>query len=211
MNRTVLSGTAALAMLLSCAAPVWAQEPAPARSEITADVDGDGRNDPITLRQVSAETMLLRAGLDEEFVDTTVAGNARGQRPVPSDVNGDGADEVLVPEAVGANTITYTAWAYTPEAGLHPVRTADGAPLRLHEGGGATAVSTYGCAPANADRQLVSVNAYESGPEAAYQGDRVTYSVRASVATVVDEVTIADAQRDDPALQADPATCAPLP
>lgn len=212
MNRAILSGTAALAMLLSCAAPAWAApDHAPARSETTADVDGDGRGDPVTLQQVSEETMLLRAGLRDEFVDATVAGDARGQRPVPADIDGDGADELLVPESVGANTITYAAWTYTPEAGLHAVRTTDGEPLRLHEGGGATAVSTYGCAPANTGRLLVSVNAHESGPEAAYQGDRVTYSVRGGVAAVVDETPIADAERDDPALRADPATCAPLP
>ncbi|GAB3287413.1 FG-GAP repeat domain-containing protein [Parasphingorhabdus pacifica] len=210
MNRTMLSGAAALAMLLSCATPAWSQPAPPSEEKITADLDGDGRENPIVLRQTSPGEMLLRAGLPGEFVDATISGESRGQPPVPIDVNGDGSDEIMVPESVGANTIISSVWRYSAEAGLHAVRTADGEQWRLAEGGSATTVSTYGCAPAATGRNLVSVNAYESAPDFSYRGNRVTYSVRDGVAHVVEEITIEDAGRDDPRLRGDPATCAPL-
>ncbi|GAA2815874.1 hypothetical protein [Saccharopolyspora taberi] len=202
MNRTIITGIAALSLaVLPCAT---------ANAEAAgADFDGDGRTDPVSLQQVSEDSMLLRVGLAEEFVDAEVPGNAQGQPVLPTDVNGDGSDEVMVPEAVGANTITYTVWGYSAERGLHPVRTADGQPLRLFEGGGARAVSSYSCGPADATRALVSVNAYAADDEL-YRGERVTYTVRDGLATVVEQVAVEGAQRDDPRLQADPATCAPL-
>ncbi|MCI2422405.1 hypothetical protein MOQ72_33755 [Saccharopolyspora sp. K220] len=203
MTRKLLFGAATAAVLLSGAAPAAAQ-PTP-----TADVDGDGRQDPVALQQVSEDTMLLRVGLAEEFVDTVVPGNAAGQPPVPVDVNGDGFDEVLVPESVGANTIIYTVWAYSREAGLFGVPLRDGAPWRIAEGGGASAVSTYGCGPGKPGRVLDSVNAYQDDT-GRFQGSRVTYQYAYGVANAVYTIPIKDADRDDPVLRADPATCAPL-
>jgi hypothetical protein len=204
MTRKLLVGAAAAALLLPGAATALAQQRGP-----TADVDGDGRQDRVTLQQVSDDAMLLRVGLRDQFVDAEVPGNAGGQPPVPVDVNGDGFDEVLVPEAVGANTITYVVWAYSAEAGLFGVPLLDGTPWRIAEGGGAAAVSTYGCGPGRPGRVLDSVNAYlaDSG---GYQGSRTTYQFAYGVANEVYRMPISGADRDDPVLQADPATCAPL-
>ncbi|WP_249124331.1 hypothetical protein [Saccharopolyspora erythraea] len=205
MRRKLVTGVAAASMAVLSQAPAHAQEPG-----VKADIDGDGRADPVSLRQVSDDQMLLRAGLSEEFTDAVVQGNARGLPLIPVDVDGDGTDEVMVPESVGANTVIYTTWRYTPEAGLHPVRTADGKPLGLAEGGGARALSTYGCTPAPDARLLVAVNAFATPDDSAFEGERVTYSVRDGIATLVTSAPVQGAGRDDPQLQADPATCAPL-
>ncbi|GAA0530864.1 hypothetical protein GCM10011581_28370 [Saccharopolyspora subtropica] len=204
MTRTLLVGVAAAALLLPGGAPALGQE-----RGVTADMDGDGRPDPVSLQQVSDSSMLLRVGLPGEFVDAKVPGNAGGRQPVPVDVNGDGFDEVLVPEAVGANTVTYVVWAYSAEAGLFGVPLRDGAPWRIFEGGGATAVSTYGCGPGRPGRVLDSVNAYLAD-DGGYRGERVTYQFAYGVAGEVYRMPISGVGRDDPALQADPATCAPL-
>ena len=204
MKRTMTTALAAVSMAVLPFATASAQEPA-----VTADVDGDGRPDPVSLQQVDEQTMLLRVGLTQEFVDTRVEGSAMGQPLRPTDVNGDGFDEVLVPESVGANTITYSVWGYSPQAGLHPVRTPGGQVLRLFEGGGARAVSGYGCGPAESTRTLVSVNAYATDNEL-YEGYRDTFSVRAGIATPSERIVIEGAQRTDPRLQVDPGTCAPL-
>ncbi|MGP4020681.1 hypothetical protein [Saccharopolyspora sp. 5N708] len=204
MPRKLLVGAASVAVLLSGTAAASAAQPA-----TTADVDGDGRPDPVELQQISADRMLLRVGLADEFVDAVVPGNAASQPPVAVDVNGDGFDEVLVPESVGANTITYTVWAYSGEAGLFGVPLRDGAPWRIAEGGGATAVSTYGCGPGLPGRVLDSVNAYQDDT-GGYQGSRITYQFAYGVANTVYTTPIRDAARDDPMLRADPATCAPL-
>lgn len=211
MNRIALTGLAAAAMAaLPWSTPASAAPDQARESATRADVDGDGQLDAVSPRQISEERMLLRVGLRGEFVDATAAGNARNQPVLPVDVDGDRSDELMVPEAVGANTITYTAWGYSAEAGLHPVRTADGEPMRLFEGGGIAAVSTYGCSPANAERELVVVGAQLTGGNS-YRGQRVTYAVRDGVATPVDRVDVEAADRADPRLRADPATCAPLP
>lgn len=209
-----MSGVKRILAVLGIAAASASMLPLAANASpqgVKADVDGDGRADPVSLRQVSEDTMLLRVGLRDQFVDATIQGNARGQELSVVDVNGDGLDEVMVPESVGANTITYTVWGY--DNGLRMVRTDNADPWRLATGGGATAVSTYGCAPDNSERLLTTVSAYEdsNGDNFVFKGNRETYSVVDGVARVVDEVPIEDAQRDDPRLNEDPASCAPLP
>lgn len=205
MSRTrkilAAAGIAAIALPLL---PMTATASEPT---VQADVDGDGRPDTVSLRQVSDSTMLLRVGLRDQFVDTEVTGNARGQSPRAVDLNGDGVDEVMVPESVGANTITYTTWHY--DQGLNRVNTTAGEPWRVAEGGGASAVSRYECVSGEAGREVSIVSATQR-PSGDYEGERVRYSVHDGVAHWVHEAPVRAADREDPALQADPTTCAPM-
>ncbi|MBE9376001.1 VCBS repeat-containing protein [Saccharopolyspora sp. HNM0983] len=198
-------GLTAAALALATAAPAAAQQPA-----VHADLDGDGRPDAVSLVQVSESTMLLRAGMAEEVLDVEVPGNARGTPPVPVDVNGDGRAEVLVPESVGANTITRTAWAHSPEHGLVPLRGADDELWRLPEGGGAGAVSTYGCTGRGAGAVLDAVSAARN-EQGTFDGGLRTYRVAAGAVHLLREVPIRGADREDEVFGRDPAECAPAP
>lgn len=203
MQRTGFAALTATALALVTAAPAWAE-----RSDVRADLDGDGRVDPVSLVQVSDSAMLLRAGMAGEFVDVEVPGNAGGLEPEPVNVNGDGVDEVLVPESVGANTTTRTAWAYSAEQGLHPLREVDGELWRLPEGGGAAAVSTFGCDTGRTGRAVEVVSAARD-EQGTFDGRWLTYRVVAGSAHLVRDVAVRDADREDVASGADPAECVP--
>lgn len=191
------------------AAPADAAEPdRPAYVE--ADLDGDGALDPVTLHQVTPESMLLRVGLAEEPEEVTVPGNARDLAPRVVDLDSDGRDELLVPESVGANTIIFTPWGYAPGAGLRPTVDESGAPWRVAEGGGVSAISGYGCVADHDGRQAVLVDArLDDDAEDRYSGSRTVYTIEDGVATPTASTPVEAAPREDPLLQVDPATCAP--
>jgi hypothetical protein len=92
---------------------------------------------------------------------------------------------------------------------LRPVTTPDGATLRLTEGGGASAVSRYGCEDVDGGRRLVVVQGsvdWMTDPWL-YDGERVTYTVHSGVATAT-STTPVRAERSAPAYQVDRDACA---
>lgn len=181
-----------------------------ARTE--ADLDGDGRADPVTLVQVTPESMLLRVGLADRFVDATVPGNARGLAPRAVDLDADGRAEVLVPGSVGANTVTSTLWGLGPGAGLRQTTDPGGAPWTVSEGGGASAISGHGCLADHDGRQVVLVDARLDDGSAdpnTYSGTRTALTVANGTATPTSVVPVQRVPRTDPLLQVDPAGCAP--
>lgn len=177
-----------------------------------ADVDGDGRSDPVQLKPVSDKSMLLRVGLADQSVDIKVEGNANGQSVRPVDVNGDEQDEVMVPVSVGANTVTYTVWGFGDD-GLYQINTEEGKPWEIAEGGGATAVNSFGCDPANSQRELITVNAVEKtkGTELVYEGERMRFKVTDGTARVLKNEQVQAKENDDPKLKVDKSSCDPLP
>jgi hypothetical protein len=116
--------------------------------------------------------------------------------------------------AVGANTTTYEVWRYDDTRGLHAVTDAGGAPWRLYEGGGVSAISGYACAPGTPRRPYaVDARWDESRPEQEpirYDGEVVTYDLADGVARPVTTEPVRGATRKDPRVLADPTTCAPL-
>lgn len=209
-TRTLAAAAMAAAALLFVPGVAAADEQA-AVVNTDADVDGDGRAEPVTLRQLSPGTQLLRIDLPSGYVEDQVRGDEGLPLIVPFvvDVNADGRDELVVATAVGANTTTFEVWSFDDDR-LHAVTTEDGAPWRLFEGGGVSAIGEYGCTP---DRGLRDVQARldeaaSAGGTPRYDGTAVTYTVAGGVAYPAETEPLQDVTRDDPRVQADPATCA---
>lgn len=173
-----------------------------------ADLNGDGRPDRVSVSvaadnpdQQSVIAMIGRS----TYVGRTPFSSLVGVRPLRVvDVNGDGRDEVLVTESVGANTLTYTVWGMN--GGWGPVRLADGSPLYLAEGGGISAVSRYGCTTYGWP-YLLKVGAtlidWEHGM---YHGEVIRYAVNNGVATEVDRRELVGSVETWNS-QADPKSC----
>ena len=180
-----------------------------------ADVDGDGRLDGVTLREVSADSQTLTFGLADEQVQITIAGDARYplQTPRPVDVNSDGSHEVTVPEFIGANTITSNIWRYDVQRGkIFPVSNPDGSRLKVYEGGGASARSGYNCFdyPDTGARDLETLEARMVGTSDGsplFNGVRTRYHVVYGIATQVKRVEYEAIAGTDPRLDSDPRSC----
>lgn len=181
---------------------------------VDADLDGDGRTDRATIEPVVGDPgrQLLTVTIRGDRVATRVTAliplaSPFGVRPPRVvDLDADGRDEIVVVESVGANTDGSTAWGLF--GGLRPVTSTDGTPLRLWEGGGISALSRYGCEPADGARRLVTVAAtLVDRDNLVYAGDRVTYTVTGGVAVETTRQPVTGA-RDDAAFQTDPGACA---
>ena len=186
---------------------------APGEVTVAADLDGDGQADRVSVRvvdgdptrqQLSAVVRGFRVG--SAYMPLHSPSGVLPPRVV--DLDGDGRDEVVVTEAVGANTDHFTVWRLDARR-LRAVTTPDGAPLRLTEGGGASAITRYGCEDVDGARRLVTVLGRLDGTTnpALYDGERVTHTVHNGVATTT-STTPVRAQRTDPAYQVDREACA---
>ncbi|GAA5131933.1 hypothetical protein [Pseudonocardia adelaidensis] len=214
MRALAASAVAAAALLLVPGVAAAHEQAAVVSTD--ADVDGDGLAEPVTLRQLSPGTQLLRIELPSGYVEDQVPGLDGVELPliVPSvvDVNGDGRDELVLSLALGVNTTTFEVWGFDDDR-LHALTTEDGAPWRLYEGGGMSAVGEYGCVPGTPGRQLRTVQAVMDDAASRdgtprYDGEVVTYVVAGGVAHPAGTGRLEDVTRDDPRAQADPATCA---
>ncbi|MCC8251386.1 hypothetical protein [Saccharothrix luteola] len=185
---------------------------APGDGIVTADLDGDGRADRISVRVAATDptkqelTAVVRGFRISAFmpVDSTFG----ALPPRITDLDGDGRDEVVVNEVRGANTDHFTVWRLDARR-LRPITTPDGATLRLTEGGGASAVSRYGCVDVEGRRLLVTVlGAVDRTTDPRlYDGERVTHAVVDGVATAT-STTPVRAERNAPAYQVDRNACA---
>jgi hypothetical protein len=176
----------------------------------SADLNGDGRLDRVTLRPVdgnpNVQELVARVG-GKRLTATVPMNNYGGVQPMRVvDVNADGRDEVVVTQSVGANTDSFGVWGLHGNA-LSRVRLADGTQLILWQGGGASAVLRYGCTADHDGRQLVQARGMGIGDYTVYEGEYVVYTVDGAVATEVARVPVSG-PRDAPGFQADPAACA---
>ncbi|PRY39867.1 hypothetical protein [Umezawaea tangerina] len=202
--------TTALLLALVASATFAAPANAAVQESVQADLDGDGVLETVTTEQVAGDST-------KQLLSTTI----RGLRltalvpldshvgPLPLrvvDLGGDGTDEVVVAESVGANTVGFGVWGLF--GGLRPVTASDGSALRVWEGGGISALNGYGCEDSGGGRSLVTVDArLTNRPQGIYTGKRVTYSVVDGVATETSRAAVAGAW-DAPGFQVDPAACA---
>lgn len=226
MNRTVThsstirvlagAGIAAAALGAASVGTATASPSMPGEAvTVYADLDGNAVVDPVTLATVEGGAFELTTTIDGTTYQAGVGDGTQQPLvdPRPVDVNSDGVDEVLVPEFVGANTLTFHVWAYDPTRGLYEITTPDGAPLAVYEGGGVAASSGYEC-PADHDGRTLDLvsGAVPGSPDPddlRYDGERVTYDVRGGVAGRVHVTPFTGVTRDDPVIATDPATCAP--
>ncbi|MCG8919725.1 VCBS repeat-containing protein [Actinokineospora sp. PR83] len=207
MNKFVMPVLAALAGVTALAQPASAGT---AREAAQADLNGDGRADRVVVEAVAGAPEVQSLVATVNGVRLTARppmDNYGGVQPLRVvDLDGDGRDEVLVVQSVGANTTSSGVWGLY--GGLRPMLTADRAPLLLWEGGGISAISRYGCEQTATGRQLVTVGAqltdWDNG---VYEGERVTYAVTGRVATETSRTPVTGGSQD-PLLQADPQTCA---
>lgn len=211
ISAVVMAATAALGTgaLVNTAA---ATPPDP--GVIYADVDGDRAIDRISLERAADGMWLARADLASgRTITAPLADDDRielvGLRA--TDVNSDGAAEIIAPMSVGANTVQDAMLVHRPD-GLGPVTQPDGTELRLAEGGGVAMVNGYGCDADHDGRSLQVVSAaLQPDSRTLYDGARVTYLVSSGgVATPTHVTHIVDAERDSPSLETDPASCAPV-
>jgi hypothetical protein len=173
-----------------------------------ADLNGDGTPDQVSVSVAAdnpnEQSVIAKIGR-RAYVARAPLASEVGVRPLRVvDVNGDGREEVLVTESVGANTEMFTIWSL--DSGWRPVRLADGSPLRLWEGGGISAISRYGCTTYG-PRELNTVSAelvnWEHG---VYVGAVVGYAVSNGIATEMGTMELVG-NRDLFVSQADPSTC----
>lgn len=198
---------AIFAAALAFAAPATASAD---DNSVQADLNGDGQLDTVVIDPIAGnnDEQRLVATINGIELDATMPMDPYfGIQPLRVvDLDGDGWDEVVVTEFVGANTVDLTVWGLF--GGLNPVVGPDLTPLHLWEGGGLASIAGYGCEDNANGRQLVTVNAWSDDVNFEhYQGDRVNYTVHNGVATESSR-TEAAGPHDDPAFQTDPATCA---
>ncbi|MET1074989.1 MAG: VCBS repeat-containing protein [Umezawaea sp.] len=205
-----MRSTAALLLALAASATFAVPASAAVQATAQADLDGDGVLDTVTAEPIAGTQ-------DEQLLTATIRGLRLTARvPLAShvgiqplrvvDLNGDGTDEVVVTESVGANTLGFSAWGFY--GGLRPVTEPGGSVLRLWEGGGLSAIDAYGCLPAGDARALVTVEAtLTDWPNGVYTGTRITSSLAVGVATERARTAVGG-PRDAPGFQVDPADCA---
>lgn len=191
------------------ATPAAVAQPA---SEVYLDFDGDGRVDRAWIESVAGNpvptTQVLSAQVGAERYRAYVpfaswSTDARPMRVV--DLDGDGREEVVVAESVGANTTTSSVWGFNGR--LRALTTADGGKLVLAEGGGLAARSLFGCeTDGDGDRALVTVSTQLDWDANRYVGERVVHAVAGGVASEVSRTPV-DAAPGDPVFDLDVESC----
>lgn len=184
----------AIAPVLGLFAAIFALAPATASADpitvstVQADLNGDGVLDTVTARQAAdnpdEQTLVAKVG-NRNYVGRAPMDAYFGMEPLRvGDVNADGKDEIFVTEVIGANTTHMSVWAMNN--GWRPLRNADGADLRLYEGGGVSAVDGYGCEFANGRFELFRVAGYLTDwDNYIYEGQKTNYVVQNGVVTQV--------------------------
>lgn len=207
--------TAAVVLALA-ATGVFAPASAAPRGDrsIQADVDGDGHPDEVTVQDAAPGAQRLSVDVDGESEDATfsVQGATPAQPPRALDIDGDHKAELLVAHSVGANTVTFNIWKYDPERGLVMMKTPQGNPFEVSEGGGVSAVSGYSCAP-NPPRtkEFVTLNVEltsSPGQSSLYSGHRINYAVDGDALRPIFDKSINGEPRIHSLLITNPSSCA---
>jgi hypothetical protein len=163
-----------------------------------ADLNGDHRIDRVTVQPApdnpNQQILVGRVG-STNFV-TRVQLDSVGEGVLPLhvvDLDHDGRQEVVVTEVVGANTLWYTVWGLSNGNGWQPLRTTDGTPFYLYDGGGISAINRYGCTEVHGHRELVVLSAFIQDPwdDEIYAGTLDSYTVHNGVATPASSTVVA--------------------
>lgn len=206
-KAAVIAGSALIAF--GVAVPASAAENSPV--QVRADLNGDGQLETVDVTAYDDTRQLLRTVVDGTTWETLVTYDSYAgvQPPRVVDLGGDGRDELVVTESVGANTTYFSAWDLGP-AGWRQLTTPDRKPLQLVEGGGIAAHAGYTCLDDHDGRELVTVIAEGdlTADPITYTGKRTSYLVADGVATPVSSSDITNEPREAPALQVDPDLCA---
>ncbi|OZM70159.1 hypothetical protein CFN78_26680 [Amycolatopsis antarctica] len=212
-TKTVVTMTALTAGLFALPVGIASAQEIPQVQQAAADLDGDGTADLVTLTPLgdgSVQSLRFTVNGVENSVEMP-ADAYRGVLPLRvTDINGDGSQEVVVTESMGANTATFSVWDRAADGAPRGLTTEDGQPLKLNEGGGAASRVGYECAASATGRDLITLAASNvgTGTDLVYDGSRVRYQVQDGVATPVDDYTITGALAGDPVLDVDTAACA---
>ncbi|KAA9158118.1 VCBS repeat-containing protein [Amycolatopsis acidicola] len=203
-------GTLAAALALLTPGIASATEPSATVQQATPDLDGDGYPDLATLTMAGDGQQRLDFTVRGETTSVQLTGDpAQGVQPMRvTDMNGDGRQEVVVVESVGANTTFSTVWDHAG-SGPRALSTSDGKPLQLAEGGGMAARLGYECASnAAGGRDLITLQvSRDDGDAVTYTGSRVRYEITDDVVHQVNDYTISSVGQDDPVLRTAPASC----
>ncbi|MET0236454.1 MAG: VCBS repeat-containing protein [Kibdelosporangium sp.] len=195
-----------LAGVLALAAPSAA---APAQVIANPDLDGDGKADTVIAKPSAdnpAEQVLLATVRGRLMYAHLPYDSYVGVEPMRVvDVNGDGKQEVVVTEYVGANTLQLSIWGLRTDR-IRVMTDAGQTPLKIFDGGGISSINKYGCETTGNGRRFVTVSALYDWDTGLYTGARITYSVRDGVATETSRTT-ATGPVDSVVFQLDSATC----
>lgn len=204
MRKTIALTTAVLAAMTAGAGTAAADD-----VRVAADLDGDGVDERVTVLAAGTEAQRIVTTVDGQRLSVSVPGDTMGAVVAPrvTDIDGNGAEELVLTEYVGANTDTFGVWAYMDGA-LYSFGTENGEALRLYEGGGVSARSGYTCE----DGRLVVLSARiddDSWDDPAYTGRWTYYRVEDGTVTPSGtEVGFTSVAADSPLLTPDSTACA---
>lgn len=207
--------TIALTAAVLAAATVGAGTAAATAGDVrvAADLNGDGVDEQVTVRAAGTEKQRIVTTVDGQRLTVSAPADTLGAVIAPrvTDIDGNGAEELVLTEYVGANTDTFGVWAYMDGA-LYSFGTDNGEAVRLYEGGGISARSGYTCEEVGGVRQLVVLSAQiddDSWDDPAYTGRWTYYRVEDGTATPSGtEVAFTSVGADSPLLAPDSAACA---
>jgi hypothetical protein len=177
-----------------------------------ADLDGDGADEQITIRAAGTADQRIVTEVDGREVAADAPADTRSQvrEPRVTDLDGNGAEELVLTELTGANTETFDVWAYVDGA-LRSLGAGNMEKLRLYEGGGVAARSGYTCENVAGGRQLVVLSAEVDDATAAeptYSGDWTYYRLQDGTATPTGSaVTFTAVGARSALLSPDPGAC----
>lgn len=205
--KIFVPGLAVFAALFAFGSPAAA---ATTEYAVQADLNGDGRLDRVVAKPVAGsqnEQLLIASVNGVNFVAREPMDPDWGVQPLRVvDVNADGRYEVLLQEAVGLRTDSFSVWGLNN--GWRPVVFRDQSRLLLWEGGEfSDTVSRYGCEFVGR-RQVVTVFAELTDEETGlYEGERSTFTVQDGVAEQTSRLPVRGT-RDYVASTADSQACA---
>jgi hypothetical protein len=180
---------------------------------VAADLNGDGVDEQVTVRAAGTADQQIVTTVDGQRHTVSVPADTLGAAITPrvTDIDGNGAEELVLTEYVGANTDTFGVWAYMDGA-LYSFGTDNGDAVRLYEGGGVSARSGYTCEEVGGVRQLVVLSARiddDSWDDPTYTGSWTYYRVEDGTASPSGtEVAFTSVGADSPLLAPDSAACA---
>lgn len=208
MNMRTTTVLAAAALLFLSGAGTAAADDV----RVSADLDGDGTDDRVTVVSAGTADQRIVAEVAGREVAVNVPADTRSRVVPPrvADLDGDGAAELVVLEYSGANTDTFGVWTYV-DGELRAVGTDNLEALRLYEGGGVAARSGYSCEDVGGTRELavLSAEADEGADEVTYSGSLTYYRMSDGIITPSGTaVTFTTVGADNPLLSPDADSCA---
>lgn len=210
--KLVASTLALFAAVSAFATTPAAAATAPAQFAVQADLNGDGTLDRVVVRTTpdnpNQQSLVATVGRTN-YVAHVPLPDSGLEAPRVVDLDGNGRDEVVVKEYSGANTDELSVWGFNDGFGPFVMSVPWQAPLRLWEGGGASAINRFGCEVYDNEgrRKLVTVQAERVSVEhEIYAGERVTYFIHNGYVTVSTRTQVTGTP-NHAAFQADPASC----